>query len=89
MDQQQSTFDALVPDQELFEIHHKIAETMIDTASKYSIPKDDILSIYAKLYEHVESVFRLGAVFGYKQCCVDAGFLTVEEAKDLGKGGQS
>ena len=88
MDQQQCTFDMLVPDQQLFEIHLKIVNTLIDGTSKYSISKEDILSIYANLYEYVEAAFRLGATFGYKQCGVDAGLISAEQAKNMGKGGQ-
>lgn len=86
---QQETFDSLFPTKELTASGQRIGEIVSSLIAPGTISKEKIASAAAEIQKELNGIFLLGSQFGYKQCLVDSGFLTVEEAKAMGKGGQS
>lgn len=85
---QQETFDSLFPTKELEGIFHRVEGCISNLIVAGAFSEQELNSSAAELQKDLNGIFLLGSQFGYKQCCVDAGFLSVEEAKAMGKGGQ-
>ena len=86
---QQETFDSLFPTKELEESGRRVGACISNLIVPGFISEQELNSSAAEIQKELDHIFLLGSRFGYKQCCVDAGFLTVEEAKAMGKGGKN
>lgn len=85
---QQETFDSLFPTKELKERFQRVEGCISNLIVPGFFSEQELNSSAAELQKELNDIFLLGSQFGYKQCCVDAGFLTVEEAKSMSKGGR-
>lgn len=81
--------ELLYPTKELEESGRRLGAYISHLIVHGFISEQEMNSAAAEIQKELDHIFLLGSRFGYKQCCVDAGFLTVEEAKAMGKGGKN
>ena len=80
--------DALFPAKELSENFQRVGDLISKLLEPGTISEPEIKSASAEIQKELNNIFLLGASFGRKEHMVELGWISIEQAKAMGTGGQ-
>ena len=80
--------NALFPAKELAENFQRVGDLISKLLEPGTISKPEIKSVSAEIQKELNNIFVLGASFGRKELMVELGWISIEQAKAMGTGGQ-